>query len=152
MSRYTGAFIIRNGVLVPADPNSFAQFAATYGESALHVEAKLLSEKSSERMKAYYHGPFINWFIPILRGTGVPASKGAADMYFMSRFGVDRYEQLPTESGEIIMFPILEKQSSWSFKRWNDYINDCCTHCAQEYSATDIPDAQEYLRNKTKRK
>jgi len=148
MTRYSASFIIRKGVLLPTDPNAFTKFAEEFEDKVMYVTMKALGEKSPERMRAYYYGPFTNWFIPILRGTGVPASKGAVDLYFMSRFGVERYEQLPNDAGEIMMYPILERQSSWSFKRWHDYISDCVHHCGEEFSAHDAPDSQEFLRNR----
>jgi hypothetical protein len=148
MTRYSASFIIREGALLPADPNAFAKFAEEFDGKVMHVTMKALGEKSPERMRAYYYGPFTDWFKPILRGTGVPATDGAVDLYFMSRFGVARYERLPVEGGEIVSLPILERQSSWSFKRWHDYISDCVYHCGEVYSAHDAPDAQEFLRNK----
>jgi hypothetical protein len=147
--KYTGNFKIDKGKLVPVSPLHWEHYAKELEGKIMIVDVKPLNAKSPQRMQAYYFGVFLEFFIPLLRETGVSASKGGADLYMQTRYAVERYEDLPNEAGEIMLYPILEDRKNWSFKRWHDYISDCCREVNETFSET-APDSQEYLLNKNR--
>ena len=145
--KYAGNFKIDKGKLVPVSSLHWEDYAKNFEGKIMICDIKELGAKSPQRMQAYYFGPFLEFFIPLLRETGVPASKGGADLYMQTRYAVERYESLPNMAGEIILYPILEDRKSWSAVRWHNYISDCVREVHETFSAM-APDAQEFLLNK----
>lgn len=149
--KYTGNFIVREGKLVPVSELHFKEYIKPFEGKVMIAEIKELGAKSPARMRAYYFGVLLDFFVPLWRERGMSMNKGTVDYHLQSIFAFASIETIPNMSGDLTYVQFFEERSKWSAKRWHDFISDCVQYAMDEFSAT-APDCEEYLRNKREKK